>query len=413
MSNETPSDAWQEWWELENEPSDTCDPPPEVPIPEETSLTIIDPKREDSSTSENASNNPGLETFLRQTELALQFATGHDEYQRHKIAYYILATWHIGYFDPFPGLVIYGPPSTGKTATLNIVAELSCRTAVINADSITEAALKQTMSDANNGTLIIEEADKMTARNLESFIIARYSKSSAHTTKMIKPGKDWEIADFNTFGATALHRRNLFRDPATLRRMIKVKTKRQQKDFQQLPPTYFKIILKKLSVCPALPKVENAWEIEAGIFDCFRPLVTLAKYLSDDWFLNKLVQEMKVESTQLKEEETYLEGPTLLKALISLTADKVKDKPTADRIGLPVSDINPTIKEEFGADCPALVLSANQRNRILREDFGFQVKSANGRNRVYFTIPILMKVCTDNNITDDVFEFWKETLKLK
>ena len=122
---------------------------------------------------------------------------------------------------------------------------------------------------------------------------------------------------------------------------------------------------------------------------------------------------MKQESVQLKEEETYLEGPTILKALVRLAVDHFKESPKADRFGIHVREINPAIKDEFGGDCQTLLLSANQRNRILREDFKFLVKSSNGKNWVYLTLPMLMSVCADNNITDDVFAVWKEKLNLK
>jgi len=161
-----------------------------------------------------------------------------------------------------------------------------------------------------------------------------------------------------------------------------------------------------------LPTVENTFGVEPGVFDCYSPIIRFARYFGDEAFLNRLVEEMKQESAQLKEEESYLEGPTLLKALIRLAAEKVKDTPTAARIGIPVSEINKAIREEFGSDCPTLLLSANHRNRILKEDYKFQIKSANGRNRVYFTLPMLMSVCIENNITDDVFAIWKKKLNM-
>jgi hypothetical protein len=142
-------------------------------------------------------------------------------------------------------------------------------------------------------------------------------------------------------------------------------------------------------------------------------LVRIAKYFSDEAFLNRLIEEMKQESKQLKEEETYLEGPTLLKAFIRLAADKFKDNPTAERFHIHVKEINPAIREEFGPDSSALLLSSNQRNRIIREDFKFQVKSSDGKNWVILTLPMLMSVCADNNITDDVFAVWKKKLNLK
>ena len=396
-------------WELEkNDSAET--PLVDNSQPTSTELVVFSL---DTPIPENSGALPELISFIQLTQAILQNAAGHDAYQARKIAYYIFATWHIAKFEQFPGLVFYGPPSSGKTSSLNVVKALAFHVSPITADGITEAALRKTMADANNGTLIIEEADKLTARDLESFVIARYSKSSAQVSKMESAGKNWDVAPKATFGATVLHRRNLFRDPATLRRMIKVKTKRQHKKFISLSSATLKLILNRIRTISDLPIVENVWDIEPGVFDCFAPVVRIAKYFSDEAFINRLVEEMKQESVQLKEEETYLEGPTILKTLVRLAVDHVKENPKADRFGIHVKEINPAIKDEFGSDCQTLLLSANQRNRILREDFKFQIKSSNGKNWVYLTLPMLMSVCADNNITDDVFAVWKEKLNLK
>ena len=44
------------------------------------------------------------------------------------------------------------------------------------------------------------------------------------------------------------------------------------------------------------------------------------------------------------------------------------------------------LAEEYGYDCSALRLSASQRNRIIREDLKFEMRSSHGACRVYVTI---------------------------
>ena len=167
----------------------------------------------DTPIPENSGALPELISFIQLTQAILQNAAGHDAYQARKIAYYIFATWHIAKFEQFSGLVFYGPPSSGKTSSLNVVKALAFHVSPITADGITEAALRKTMADANNGTLIIEEADKSTARDLEALLSRdtqnpplRYPKWSRqvrigmwHRRRHLEP---------------QFHRRNLFRDPA-------------------------------------------------------------------------------------------------------------------------------------------------------------------------------------------------------
>jgi hypothetical protein len=267
------------------------------------------------------------------------------------------------------------------------------------------------MTEANNGTLIIEEADGISTRHLEDLLISRYLRDSATVKKMESSGKDWKGQTYSSFGATILHRRNLFRDLALLRRTIKVRTKRLRKEFIPV-----KLALGNLPFIPptpiaSLPEIQNKWDIEPGIFDCYRPLLSIAWYLQDKTFINQLADEMANESQQLLKEENYLEAPTILNALINLVVDKLKDVPNSKRIGIPISDINKVIREEYGSDCPTLMLSANQRNRIIEEDLGFPIKSANGRVRVYLDIPFLMQRCEQYNVTDEVFAVWRESLK--
>jgi hypothetical protein len=71
------------------------------------------------------------------------------------------------------------------------------------------------------------------------------------------------------------------------------------------------------------------------------------------------------------------------------------------------------VTKEFGFSCPTVKLSANQRNRILREDLGFDIRSSHGKNRLYLNIPQLIKVCEDNGVEDDCLVEWKKGLGLK
>jgi hypothetical protein len=360
---------------------------------------------------ENQAIAEGIRTFIREVEEVLDKTTGHNDYDKHKIAYYIAATYHTPQCDAFPCLATFGPPSSGKSATLSIVKARCFKPILITSNSITPAALKNAMTEANNGTLIIEEADGISTRHLEDLLISRYLRDSATVKKMESSGKDWKGQTYSSFGATILHRRNLFRDLALLRRTIKVRTKRLRKEFIPV-----KLALGNLPFIPptpiaSLPEIQNKWDIEPGIFDCYRPLLSIAWYLQDKTFINQLADEMANESQQLLKEENYLEAPTILNALINLVVDKLKDVPNSKRIGIPISDINKVIREEYGSDCPTLMLSANQRNRIIEEDLGFPIKSANGRVRVYLDIPFLMQRCEQYNVTDEVFAVWRESLK--
>lgn len=346
-------------------------------------------------------------------EAAIHACAGHSDYQCRKIGYYAVATYFIPQFDFFPGLVIYGPPSTGKTATFSVLNNLCWGVEPMDAETTTDAALRASMNKAWNKTLIIEEADALTTKNLEGTLITRFSTSTGTSKKMKPVGRGWELDEQHTFGATIFHRRNLFRDPALLRRVITVRTLRREKQYQAFPSQHgiYRLFRNALRVIPTLPLVTNEWGIEPGIFDLYRPLVALATYVQDDDFLTQLVAEMKKASTRLRKDETYLEAPTLLKVFPGLVDEATQGKFTLERIGIETRGIHPAILKEFGADCPFLTLSANQRNRIVEEDLGFEVGASHGRSRIYLTIPLLLKKCDEYGVKDDLLEEWRKKLE--
>ncbi len=342
----------------------------------------------------------------------LDACTGHDDYQRKKIAYYALATHFLKVFDPFPILVIYGPPSTGKSETLAILGRLCHKAISASGEGLTEAAFRSTMAEAHECTLIIEEGEKISAPGMEEELILRFERATAKIGKMVRDGDEWRLEIFKIYGATILHRRNLFRSAALLRRAIPIRTKRIEKEYSEIADheELFRQFHDKLEALPNLPKLINVWGIEGGIFRCFRPLLALALYLNDTDFANKLLDETGRATRELKEEESYLEAPVILKALIGLTYEHVRKKFTLDRIGIEAREINPYIREEFGANHPVLMLSANQRNRIIREDLGFIVKGSHGRSKVFLTVPGLVKAADDWGVSDEVIDEWRKLI---
>jgi hypothetical protein len=346
-------------------------------------------------------------------DLTLSLYTGHDEYERRKIAIYAMATCFLKRFDPFPGLALYGPPGTGKSNTENVLKKLCWKVVPVTAETVTEAALKDCMTKAHEGTLIIEEADKLSASDLEGILITRFSRSSAIWDKMLPGDGGWRLGEFKTFGATVVHRRNLFKDPALLRRVITVRTVRRQGDYQQFDEKHpmFRFYWNNLKALPKLPDVTRPLSVEPSIFDCYRPLMAVAAYIGDDDFLSSLKHELEAASVRLKEEETYLEAPTLLKVIIGLVHDETRGKFKLDRVSIETRNLRHALQEEFGTSSSALMLSANQRNRIIREDLGFKTGASHGRSRIYLTIPRLIEKCDEFGVKDDLIEEWRKQIK--
>jgi len=353
---------------------------------------------------------PAIITIINAAKLFLENSTGHNEYETEKIVYYSIATYFINKFDFFPILALYGPPSTGKTITLIILKGLCWRPILFSAEAITEAALKANMAKAHSGTLIIEEGDKISVSNLEGLLITRCYKSSAVIEKMVPAGRAWELSEYGAFGATIIHRRNLFKDAALLRRTIPVKTKRQKKEYSPVPPAYAKALFRlrvKIGAMPTLPVIENSWDIEPGVFDCYQPILSIASYVKDSNFIDKLVEEMQSASERLREEETYLEAPCILAAIVAAACEKLGQGFTIERMNIEMQAVKKHLLSLFNSNSPVAQLSPNQRNRIIKEDLGFDRRSSHGKVRIYLTIPQLIKKCKEYGVKDDVLAEWE------
>ena len=349
--------------------------------------------------------------------------TSHNDFERRKLAYYAVATHFMRDFGTFPGLAIYGPSGSGKTATL-FVLELLCRKVNrVTSTAITPAALKDAAIESNGGTLMIEEGEEVSAKQLEEILLLRYDKSSAWVTKMVPaPSGGWMQEKQAAFGATIMHRDHLFKKPQLQRRMIPVKTSldigKKYADYHTIDRRCeeeikkFRVIVVPGAAHTSLPEVFNpSKDISQGIFDCYRPLVAIARYLEDADFYPQLVEEMKVATDRLKEDVSDTDTASILRVIIMLVNEKTEGKYKPGIIAVDNARIQRLLHDEYGPDNPATLLSRVQRNRIIRYDFKFTIKGAGGKHQLRLSIAQLIEVCDANDVQDELLEKWRKEIK--
>jgi hypothetical protein len=280
------------------------------------------------------------------------------------------------------------------------------------------------MKEANRGTLILEEAGEIRIEDIEGVLVTRYSKSAAQTAKMVKEEGEraHELERAPTYGATIIHRQFSVRKPMLQRRLIDIHTLRirrtqpftkflelTEKDDGIDPETFAKKIHDYLSVLPKLPRVKQQWEdVEPGVLDTYVPIIAIAKALEDEQFLYEIIREVRDKSIELREDESTLELPTILRTILLLVVEKYSEVWIPNRISIAVSDIEPAIRREYGNSHPALLLSHTQRNRIIRNDFRFAVTSSGGKVQVYLTLGMLVKACDKYGVQDSIIETWRK-----
>ncbi len=364
----------------------------------------------------------GLAQAVEEIDRVLRLCTGLNDFERKLIGYYAVATYYIDQYSVFPGLMLYGDTSTGKSQVLDVLGTVCRKVSRLTEKTSTEAALRAAMKESNKGTLILEEAGEFRIEDIEGVLVTRYSKSAAQTAKMVMVGDTHELERAATYGATIIHRQFSVRKPMLQRRLISIHALRRKRaepfaKFFELNEkddgidleTFIKKIQSLLSALPEVPRVRAQWEgVESGILDSYMPIIAVASVLEDQLFIGEIVREVRDKSEELREDESSLEQPTILRTIILLVVDRYSEAWIPAKLNVDVSDIEPTIRKEYGNSHPALLLSHVQRNRIIRDDFGFKIGSAGGKVRVYLTLGMLVKACDRYGVQDSQIEVWRK-----
>ena len=152
----------------------------------------------------------------------IQRTTSLNQNQATTLINFAIATYGLEQLGIFPILVFSGTGGTGKTTLLNILEQLSCNPINIGG-KLSGPELRDSLN--TDTTVLIDEADDMD----EKWLIKRYSRQSAqHSVKRSVGDGGWVSEQLNLFGATALHRRLPFKDPAVLSRSIVIPTRKKK-----------------------------------------------------------------------------------------------------------------------------------------------------------------------------------------
>ena len=152
----------------------------------------------------------------------IQRTTSLNQNQATTLINFAIATYGLEQLGIFPILVFSGTGGTGKTTLLNILEQLSCNPINIGG-KLSGPGLRDSLN--TDTTVLIDEADDMD----EKWLIKRYSRQSAqHSVKRSVGDGGWVSEQLNLFGATALHRRLPFKDPAVLSRSIVIPTRKKK-----------------------------------------------------------------------------------------------------------------------------------------------------------------------------------------
>lgn len=283
------------------------------------------------------------------------------------VLYWAIATHGLPKLTTFPILVFKGPSGTGKSTLLDVLGELAYKPSRIDG-KVRKPVLRDSLTA--HTTALVEEADRVN----EDIILSRYATRTSGTTVNRKAPGEWKREHLELFGATALHRRLPFRDPAVLSRSIVVTTHRASVGTYRASD--FAGHREAVERLGREVNWEKAAQDEAGrSADTWGPLLAVARHLGDeDWLGHARSQMAKADETlQAGQEEEPTEQA--FQALLELAIGDEPDKgEVAERVLL--AHVTANVSERGQR------LNPWQVGGMLRE-MGFEVKKSGGKQYVY------------------------------
>jgi ABC-type cobalamin/Fe3+-siderophores transport system ATPase subunit len=316
---------------------------------------------------------------------AIMSACGLDINQAKTVVYWAIATHAIEKLTIMAILVITGPFSSGKSTLISIIRQICFQPRPIDGE-ISKAVLRDKLEA--NTTVLIEEADKVD----EQLILKRYARQTSDTiVNRGNASQGYKPGQLNIFGATVLHRRLPFKDPAVDSRSIVIKTmynKQGNYSMQTLDGAPLSAIASQVNWSNILPLPNN----RAG--DTWMPLFQVAATYLDKPWIQYATGELKKAMDNLSVGQEFEASQLVVSKLVSLaiTPDLKQLRP---RVAL-----QETVKalKNDGND-----LNPWQVGKILR-GLGFSTKLSGGISYIVIDRAQFLGIAQQLGIDDDLLK---------
>ncbi len=322
-------------------------------------------------------------------------ATGLAYQAARTLILYTGLTYLLTQLDQCPIMVIKGPTETGKTTSMLIAQEL-----VYNAEEIisqpTKAVLRDSMKE--NSTLFIEEADLID----EGLITNRYDKSNPLPINRSMGNGAFMRHSLHLFGATILHRRRPFIDPATESRCLTLYTTPKDtadiKRYTRGTILELRPLLKEWSssfpfyAISSLPpgRAEYNW----GLLRLFN--LQLPSDPEWDLFVHDQMTQAKQTTLEGREEEPIAMVWSAIAQLCLISPPEGFNTPTAVKNRILLTDIGKAVEAE------GISMNGWQIGHLARQ-MGFDVLRVRGHQWVYpRSVALIRQIGINLGIDDEL-----------
>ena len=301
-------------------------------------------------------------------------STGLSPHSARTLILYSGLTYTMAKLDQFPILVIKGPTETGKSTSMLIASELCCNV-IETISQPTKAVLRDSLKE--NTTVFVEEADHID----EGLLTSRYSKDSPLPVNRNMGNGTFMRQSLQLFGATIMHRRVPFIDPATESRALTIYT------IPKAPATVSRYIRGTvLGLRSFLQESANAFPIHsiptlpAGRAEYNWGLLRLfnLQFPSDpSWttFVDEQISTQQETTLRGREDEPAAKAWSAV-AQLAFTYYEGWDTPAVTKQRILLKDVVDAISED------GIRYDSWQVGQMIRQ-MGFEVKRARGRQWIY------------------------------
>ena len=295
----------------------------------------------------------------------IQSTAGLDGNDSKTVVYFAIATHALPNLEKFPILAIYGPAGTGKSTLLKILGLLAYKPVEIDGKA-TKVVLRDELRAET--TALIDEADGI----FEEWMVNRYDKDLAKFGVNRANQGGWSKGTIKMFGATALHRRTPFRDPAILGRSLTVSTRPKEGGVRPFKAADFQLYKEGLGALAQEVNWERGRDESTDrIADTWAPLLAVDAFLGGDWgqFAWQQMERARANLRLGHEEEP---SQAVYRALLALA---LQDEVLGPEERVLLADIARTVQD-------GLRVNSWQAGQLLR-DLGFRTGTAGGNQYVY------------------------------
>ena len=353
--------------------------------------------------AQSGTGSASLSSLLQPYIEAFKKASSLNENEAKLCVYFCILTYKILDLVLFPILALFGEQGSGKSSIIKVMLQLVNNPTpdpknFLSLDRWEGLKINDTFASLRDGleedtTAFIEEGDADYMKN-ERLVADRYSRQTAVVKQKKQEAIGHSQARTRIFGATVIHKRRGFKDPATTSRSIFLKTKNEPQKphrttiFTDTEKEDFRNLARSIDVYPLTGN--------ARVHDLWYPLVGLAINVGDgNWAVWAGEQVQKQVKSHASSGSFDPQKAVILGVLSRAVTEDTSGNLVFEDGKYELSQIKSSIDQNLGVQ-----MSINEIEFGLQQQ-DFEVKRRKGIPRVAVTAEKMKKACVDLGIDDE------------